>query len=133
MPVYTDRGKSCKTCGKGICNVSTYCRKCSRDPLFNTPKRKEFVKDVINLYNSGKNAPEIGEIKGLKNGAVLEILKKNGIKIRKYTANSYDFDESCLDEDSDFKYYFLGLMASDGTVAKNRKNKFFYVHSVPRS
>lgn len=46
-------------------------------------KKPELVKSVIDLYAEYKTPKEIGKIVGLDCGAVRQVLKRNGVYIRK--------------------------------------------------
>lgn len=79
--------------------------------------------EIINLYLSGLNAPEIEKKYQLSNSTVLPLLRRRGITIRpkkawrKYNLNEHIFDEINTEE----KAYWLGFIIGDGSVNKAGK------------
>ena len=48
-----------------------------------TTYTKELINELIDLYDKGYSAKEIGEKLGLDPSTIIKYLKENGIKIRK--------------------------------------------------
>lgn len=97
-------------------------------------KRKRVSKEhhgiIITKYLSGQTMTSLSIEFGVSITPIINILKKNNIKIRspkeqsrKYTVNSYYF----LDINTEDKAYFLGLFYADGYVSSLKtKNKTLY-------
>ena len=75
--------------------------------------------EIIYFYKSGKTIKTISEIIGCSNVPIRNALKKSGTYIRghgaKYIINDYFFDNI----DSEIKSYWLGMIATDGTIRKD--------------
>ncbi len=116
--------KKCAICDKKITKISTYCRKCSRIPLFNSKEKIERDNKIIDMYNDGYSTSELAHIFNFKSyNSILGVLKKYNVPINK-DRHKYTFNEDLLDQDNSNKYYLLGLYAADGTISRNRNNKF---------
>jgi hypothetical protein len=81
------------------------------------------IKNIIKLYNEGLNCKYISKILKIKSpSTVRHYLKKNKIKIRGNECYSkYKFNEKFLNSIKEEQAWFLGIMASDGFVIKNKK------------
>ena len=77
-----------------------------------TTYTKELINELINLYDKGYSAKEIGEKLDLDPSTIIKHLKENGIKIRKTKVTQGMIDRVC-------KEYQEGL--SQIEVAKNNK------------
>lgn len=77
-----------------------------------TTYTKELINELINLYDKGYSAKEIGEKLDLDPSTIIKHLKENGIKIRKTKVTQGMIDRVC-------KEYQDGL--SQEKVAKNNK------------
>lgn len=89
------------------------------------------IEKFIDLYNQGLNISQIAEEFGCSRSNVSQCLRRKGIvltrdysKTRRSRLNRYTIDEDYFEFiDTEGKAYFLGLMYSDGSVAKNQ----FYI------
>lgn len=84
-----------------------------------------YIYQIKEMYASGMSTPEISKTIGKNPGGIRNILRKNGVNIRKNTeaCKKYNFNESFFDIiDNEEKAYWLGFVAADGCVHK-RKGK----------
>lgn len=76
--------------------------------------------EIIKLYESGLNAVQIGKIYSRTNSAILNLLKRRGIIIRKSKPTIYSFNKSTFDIiNSNEKAYWLGFLLGDCAVTHN--------------
>lgn len=94
--------------------------------LFN----EEQSKDIIELYLSGLNQGEIARQYGCSKKAILNVLKRNNVKMRSpseayrtYSINDYYFDEI----DNQDKAYMLGFLYADGCNSSYYDNNHYTV------
>jgi DNA-binding NarL/FixJ family response regulator len=83
---------------------------------------EEQRQDICKAYEQGKSGPIIAKELQINCSTVYDVLKKNGITIKKLTeANrKYWLNDTWLDNiDCEDKAYFLGLMWTDGNVNKD--------------
>jgi len=109
----------CVQCNKKISEISIYCRKCNRRYYYAEELKRK--KDIRELYKSSNTitTAEIARIFDISQGCVQNAL--DGY----LSHHKYRCDEDFLDNDTAFKYYFLGLMATDGHIGRNRgKHKY---------
>jgi len=111
----------CADCGVYISDVSTRCKSCSKIYLYDTPERKNRNEEIISLYGEGNSSKDIASLYGISQTLVQKIAHKAELK---WDWRKYKIDDDILDTDSAFKYYILGLFATDGCVSKNRNSKF---------
>lgn len=113
--------KYCVDCHKKIRKVSIRCKRCAKLQI--DPKTIARDNNIVEFYHKQqkRSIKEIAKYFGLGRTTIHNILNRNGIKV---TRHKYMFDESVFDNDSSEKYYVLGLLASDGTISKNRNSKF---------
>lgn len=112
--------------------------KCSRNTIIrilkdNNIKQRTFIKEkktknsdisiIIKLYNSGEKCEDIGKKYNVNRQTIINLLVKNGIKIRKRKDyNKYPCDDSFFEKiNTEAKAYFLGLMYADGNVSKGKQ------------
>ena len=79
-------------------------------------------KEIISLYNEGVSLRDLGKKYDTDKGVIKRLLKRNNVKLRTLSeANRiYSFDESIFEKiDSHEKAYWLGFLASDGSVHQN--------------
>lgn len=78
--------------------------------------------DLVSRYLSGEKTIVLARYYKIDKTAVLGILKRRNIPIRKSSQEwrKFNFNENFFEKiDSEAKAYFLGLMFSDGWIAKN--------------
>jgi acylphosphatase len=83
---------------------------------------KEEESEICSLYKD-KRSTWIAKQYGVSVVTIHNILRRNGVtpNPRGFYSKRYSLDESFFDEiDTEEKAYFLGLMGSDGNVAKDR-------------
>lgn len=88
---------------------------------------KELSDEIIQEYNNGKSARQIGFKYCIANVTVTDFLKRNNIKIRKHPeANrmryGYGLNENVFDEINEESAYWIGFILSDGNVYKGDRN-----------
>lgn len=116
------KSKRCTDCPRLIDSRSIRCKSCAQVEKSNTEERRASESYVIDLYKDGSTISEI--LGGIDRGKtwLRDLLKKNNVPNR--NGKTYLFDENALDEDSHYKFYLLGLFATDGTVGRNRNSKY---------
>lgn len=110
--------KKCKKCKNKFGTVDNRTMFCSRDCCvkFSNPLIGN-EKDVISLYESGFSTIKIGKKFGCHPSTCERMLKKYNIKLRQ---KKYKVDDNYFGSiDSPDKAYWLGMIATDGNVAKN--------------
>jgi hypothetical protein len=88
------------------------------------PSEEDKLK-IINLYNSGVNCPEIGDMYNVWSHTIVAFLKRNNIRIRTKSerGRKYSCDEHFFDNiDTEAKAYFFGLLFADGCNRKRDVN-----------
>lgn len=87
---------------------------------YNGGKFKDKHGDIINLYKSGKSAKDVGQIIGCSNTIVLNVLIAHGIERRRPGSKYLINDDFFNTIDTEKKAYWLGMIATDGTIRKNK-------------
>lgn len=82
---------------------------------------QEDINNIIKLYNDGLGIVPIAKLYHSGQNKIKQILKENNICLKEKGSKSpYSFNYNFLDElDSSEKYYYIGLMYSDGYVNKD--------------
>lgn len=89
-------------------------------------KSKLTKEQIIELYNNGKTAKEIGLKAGVSDSAILGILRRSSIKRRlgRKLGYSSGINENVFTETITEKHaYYLGLIAADGSVHPSRNKR----------
>lgn len=127
-----DKIIACYNCGETI-NAITKKFKISNRTFYkilknnNIPNREILNIDyIINNYKNGASLKEISKNFKISYTKIVSILIKNGINyIKKDKYLKYintEIKENCFEELNEFSCYWLGLLASDGTIGKNKKS-----------
>ena len=80
--------------------------------------------DICEKYINGMTTIEIGKEYGICDRSVANILRRNGVSVRKAARRSYVVNHDYFHSiDSMEKAYFLGWMVTDGSVIENNKSE----------
>ena len=85
---------------------------------------KEDRQKVLELYNSGKNTPEIAKLFNISDSTVSHILKENNVKARSNSISSrkHLYNERFFDDiNTEAKAYWLGFIYADGCISTRNK------------
>ena len=85
----------------------------------------EEIKDITQLYQSGKTAKEILKKYSHKikcENTIINIVERNGVKSRPRGVTTYFDKEYFRTIDTEAKAYYLGLLLTDGNVFKMKRN-----------
>ena len=75
--------------------------------------------DIIELYNSGKTADEIGNMYNVSKDTVLHLLKRNNVQVRTSVESKYHFtNKSFFRTVSEWSAYIYGFILTDGCLSK---------------
>ncbi len=83
-------------------------------------KYADKIEDIVNMYKQGLTIKNIADIIGSHNRAVKKILEHRKIRVRGQ-GSRYLVDDNFFENiDSERKAYWLGMIATDGTIRKNK-------------
>lgn len=106
-------------------NIALRDYKCPRSDIWKPDK--ELANKIIDNYNSGVSALQLGIIYGVADVTITDFLKRNNINIRKHPdANrnryGYGLNENVFNEINEESAYWIGFILSDGNIYKGNKD-----------